>query len=323
MIKIGIVGYGNLGRGVEKALMKNDDMECFGVFSRRDPEAVTTYGAKVYRYKDAAKYRDEIDVMILCGGSATDIEVQAPEIAYNFCTVDAFDTHKRIPEHYEHMRKLGEERNTLSLISTGWDPGLFSLMRTLFEAVLPDGKSYTFWGKGVSQGHSDAVRRIPGVLRATQYTIPSQEAMARIEAGESPDLTDGERHSREVYVVTEEGADQKEIEQKIVTMKNYFEGYKTTVHFISMEEWEKNHRSMPHGGKVLRNGETSEGVIQHMGFSLNLDSNPEFTGSILVAFARAVNRLRLEGHRGAMTILDVPIGYLNPKTNAELLKHNL
>jgi diaminopimelate dehydrogenase len=318
-IKIGVVGYGNLGRGVIHAIRQNPDMELVAVFTRRDPSGMNgEAGIRFEHISAAEQYKDRIDVMIMCGGSATDLPEQTPAMAAMFNTVDSFDTHARIPEFYAAVDAVARKAGTVSVISTGWDPGLFSLNRLLTEAVLPVGKEYTFWGKGVSQGHSDAIRRVPGVKAAVQYTIPSDEAIARIRAGESPELTTRDKHTRLCYVVAEEGADKAEIERAIVTMPNYFADYDTTVHFVTEEELRRDHSGMPHGGFVFRSGETGQGTKQIIEFSLKLESNPEFTASVLVAYARAAVRLHREGASGAKTVFDIPFGLLSPKSPEEL-----
>lgn len=315
-LKIGIAGYGNLGRGVELALAQNPDMQLAGVFTRRDPASVTllTPGAKAYRLADAAKMAEQIDVMILCGGSATDLPEQGPALAKLFNTVDSFDTHAKIPAHFAAVDAAAKASGHVSLISVGWDPGLFSLNRLYAAAVLPDGKDYTFWGKGVSQGHSDAIRRIPGVQDAKQYTIPVESVVSAIRAGETPDLTARQKHTRLCYVVAKEGADQAAIEKQIKEMPNYFDQYDTTVHFISAQELARDHAGLPHGGFVIRSGKTgvNNASTQIIEYSLKLDSNPEFTASVLVAYARAAARLFREGASGARTVLDIPPAYLSP-----------
>lgn len=323
MIKVGIAGYGNLGKGAEKAVLAAPDLELFGVFTRRDPASVQTRsGAPVYAMDEAEKYKDDIDVMILCGGSATDLPEQTPALASLFNVVDSFDTHARIPEHFENVDRAARAAGKTAAISIGWDPGLFSLLRLLSESILPDGASYTFWGKGVSQGHSDAIRRIEGVADAKQYTIPVPEAIEAVRSGSQPELSTRQKHTRECFVVAEEGADLDHIEQEIKTMPNYFSDYDTTVHFISQEELDKNHAGLPHGGFVLRSGNTGENhhLIE---FSLNLDSNPEFTASVLAAVARAVVKLNIEGQTGAKTIFDLPISALSPQSAEELRAHLL
>lgn len=321
-IRIGIVGYGNLGRGVEMAIAQNPDMKLEAIFTRRDPASIQA-GVKAYSIDDAAAFRNEIDVMILCGGSATDLPEQGPQFARQFHTVDSFDTHARIPEYFEAVDAAAKESGKVGVISTGWDPGLFSLNRLLAEAILPEGKEYTFWGKGVSQGHSDAIRRVSGVKAGVQYTIPSEQALDRVRSGDNPELTTREKHVRECYVVAEEGADRAAIEREIVTMPNYFADYDTTVHFISEEELKANHSAMPHGGKVIRSGRTGASSTQLIEFGLKLDSNPEFTASVLVAYARAAYKLAAEGHTGAKTVFDIPFGLLSPKSAAELRKELL
>lgn len=323
-IKIGIVGYGNLGKGVEKAIRQNPDMELVAVFTRRDPARLQAETEVRFEPISAAEqYRGKIDVMILCGGSATDLPEQTPVMARLFNTVDSFDTHARIPEFFEAVDAAAKQGGTISIISTGWDPGLFSLNRLLAEAILPQGKDYTFWGKGVSQGHSDAIRRVPGVKAGVQYTVPVQEAIDRIRAGETPDLSTREKHVRQCFVVAEEGADKEKIREAIVTMPNYFADYDTTVTFITEEELQAHHRGMPHGGFVIRSGITGEGTKQLIEFSLKLESNPEFTASVLVACARAGYRMRREGAVGAKTIFDLPIGYLSPKSPEQLRRELL
>ncbi|MDO5707615.1 MAG: diaminopimelate dehydrogenase [Andreesenia angusta] len=321
-IKIGIVGYGNLGKGVEKAVEKTDDMEVVAVFTRRDPATLKSK-ANAVSIEDIEKYKGEIDLMMLCGGSATDLEVQGPAIAKMFNTVDSFDTHAKIPEYFEKMNEVSSSNGNLSLISTGWDPGLFSLSRLLGQSILLEGHDYTFWGKGVSQGHSDAIRRLEGVKRGVQYTVPNEEALDRIRAGEVLELSTAEKHTRECYIVVEEGADKEKIESEIVNMPNYFADYNTTVHFISDEEFDKNHLGMPHGGSVFRTGTTGDGNRQVIEFKLNLDSNPEFTSSVAVAFCRAVYRLAKDGKTGALTVFDIPFGLLSPKSPEELRKELL
>jgi len=326
-IRIGILGYGNLGRGVELALRQNPDMELAAFFTRRDPAALHTLtpDAPVYAADTLLSHRDEIDVLILCGGSARDLPVQSPECVKYFNIVDSFDTHAKIPEHFEACDKSARESGKIALISTGWDPGLFSLQRLLGTCVLPQGSSYTFWGRGVSQGHSDAVRRLEGVQDAKQYTIPVETAMERVRSGENPVLTTREKHTRECFVVAKPGADLAKIEQEIKTMPNYFDEYDTTVHFISQEEMDRDHKGIPHGGFVMRSGVTGEHgeTNQMMEFSLKLGSNPEFTSSVIVCYARAVWRMNQEGGCGARTIFDIPPAYLSPKSGAELRKELL
>ena len=323
-IRIGILGYGNLGRGVECAIKHNPDTELVAVFTRRDPETVKilTETAKVYSVKDAEKMKDEIDVLIICGGSATDLPVQTPEYVKYFNVVDSFDTHKRIPEHFATVDKAAEETGHVGIISVGWDPGMFSLNRMYANAILTNGNDYTFWGKGVSQGHSDAVRRIKGVKDAKQYTIPVEAALESVRNGENPELTTRQKHTRECFVVAEEGADLARIEEEIKTMPNYFDEYDTTVHFISQEELDRDHSGIPHGGFVIRSGKTgwnneNSHVIE---YSLKLDSNPEFTSSVIVAYARAAYRMNQEGQKGCKTVFDVAPAYLSALDGAELRK---
>ena len=326
MIRIGILGYGNLGRGIECAVRAANDMELVGVFTRRDPASVTTLtGVPVYSVKDVLNWKDKIDVLILCGGSATDLPVQTPEYAKYFNVVDSFDTHANIPTHFANVDVSAKETNHAALISAGWDPGLFSLMRVYANAVLPNGSDYTFWGKGVSQGHSDAVRRIKGIANAKQYTIPVESALEAVRNGENPELTTRQKHTREVFAVLEEGADAAAIETEIKTMPNYFSDYDTTVHFISKEEFEQNHSGMAHGGFVFRSGRTGlNQENQHiMEFSLKLDSNPEFTSSVIVAFARAIKRLSDKGDFGCKTVLDIPPALLCEQSPEELRAHLL
>ena len=326
-IRIGILGYGNLGRGVECAIRQNPDMELKAVFTRRDPESVKilTEGVKVYSVDEAKNMTGEIDVLILCGGSATDLPKQTPEFAKLFNTIDSFDTHARIPEHFDAVDAAAKESSHVSIISVGWDPGMFPLNRLYANAILPEGKDYTFWGKGVSQGHSDAVRRVEGVKDARQYTIPKDEALRAVRAGENPDLTTREKHLRECFVVAEEGADLAKIEETIKTMPNYFDEYDTIVHFISEEEMQKNHSGIPHGGFVIRSGKTGwNGEHSHLiEYNLKLDSNPEFTSSVLVAYARAAYRLSKEGQCGCKTVFDIAPAYLSAEDGAELRKHLL
>ena len=323
MIRVGILGYGNLGKGVESAILQNPDMTLVGVFSRRDPDSFKTLtGAPVYKIDDAFNMADQIDVMILCGGSATDLPEQTPEMAKYFNVVDSFDTHARIPEHFEKVDDVAIRSGKTAIISVGWDPGMFSLNRLYAGAILPDGKDYTFWGKGVSQGHSDAIRRVEGVADARQYTVPVQEALDAVRGGSNPDLTTRQKHTRECYVVAKEGADLEKIEQEIVNMPNYFADYNTTVKFISQEELDKNHKGIPHGGFVIRSGKTginkeNNHIIE---YSLKLDSNPEFTSSVLVAYARAAVRMNKIGIKGCQTVLDVPPAYLSSFDGAYLRK---
>ena len=326
-IKIGILGYGNLGKGVECAVKHNPDMELAAVFTRRDKASlkVLTPGVKVCSVQEAESMKDEIDVMILCGGSATDLPVQTPELAKNFHVVDSFDTHARIPEHFEAVDAAAKESGHVGIISVGWDPGLFSLNRLYGSAVLPEGKDYTFWGRGVSQGHSDAIRRVEGVKDARQYTVPVEAALQAVRNGENPELTTRQKHTRECFVVAEEGADLKRIEEEIVTMPNYFADYDTTVHFISEEELMRDHKGIPHGGFVIRTGKTGwENEHSHViEYSLKLDSNPEFTASVIAAYARAAYRLGKEGVTGCKTVFDIAPAYLSSMSGEELRKHLL
>jgi len=326
-IRIGIVGYGNLGRGVEIAIKKCPDMELVAVFTRRPPETVKLIDdrIKVMAVEESEKMRGKIDVIILCGGSASDLPEQGPYFASMFNTVDSYDTHAKIPEYYERMDRASQSAGCVSILSVGWDPGLFSIHRMMSEAILPSGQSYTFWGKGVSQGHSDAVRRVKGVKDAKQYTVPIEDAVNRVRSGEGPQLTTGERHLRECYVVAEEGADKAQIEHDIKTMPNYFAEYDTRVFFITEEELKRDHSAMPHGGFVIRSGKTGldDSNTTIMEFSLKQDSNPEFTSSVLVAYARAAYRLYNEGQTGAKTVFDVPPAYISPKSDAQLRKELL
>ena len=320
-MKIAIYGYGNLGRGVEAAVRQNPDTELVGVFTRRDPATVKTVtGVPVYSAATVEDFITEIDVMIICGGSATDLPVMTPELAKHFNVVDSFDTHAKVQEHFANVDKAAMTTAHTALISAGWDPGLFSLARLYLNSVLPEGKDYTFWGRGVSQGHSDAIRRIPGVKDARQYTVPVPEALARVRGGETPDLSARQKHTRECYVVAEEGADREWIEKQIKEMPNYFADYDTTVTFITEEEMQRDHRELPHGGLVLRSGATGEGGKHRhiMEFSLKLDSNPEFTASVLVACARAVARMNSRGIFGCKTLFDVAPADLSMMTPEEL-----
>ena len=326
-IRIGILGYGNLGRGVECAIKHNPDMELVGVFTRRDPKTVEilTKTAGVYSVDDAEKMKDQIDVMILCGGSATDLPEQTPKFAQWFNVVDSFDTHKRIPEHFANVDKAAKENGHVGIISVGWDPGMFSLNRMYANAILTNGKDYTFWGKGVSQGHSDAIRRIKGVKDGKQYTIPVESALEEVRSGKNPELTTREKHTRECFVVAEEGADLARIENEIKTMPNYFDEYDTTVHFISEEELKRDHSGIPHGGFVIRTGKTgwndeNSHVIE---YSLKLDSNPEFTSSVIIAYARAAYRMNQEGQKGCKTVFDVAPAELSAMSGEELRKNLL
>ena len=325
-MKIGIYGYGNLGRGVEKAFEKNPDMELVGVFTRRDPASVKTVsGAPVYPAEKAEEFVGEIDVMILCGGSATDLPEMTPALAKNFNVVDSYDTHARIPEHFANVDASAKAAGKVGIISVGWDPGMFSLNRLYANAILPDGADYTFWGKGVSQGHSDAIRRIEGVKDAKQYTIPVDSALEAVRAGKNPELTTRQKHTRECFVVLEEGADAAKVENEIKTMPNYFADYDTTVHFISEEELKANHSGIPHGGFVIRSGKTGWNLENNhvIEYSLKLDSNPEFTSSVLVAYARAAYRLNKEGVSGCKTVFDIAPAYLSPKSGEDLRAHLL
>ena len=320
MIKLGILGYGNLGRGVENAMKFNKDMELCAIFTRRNPETVkVNSNTPVVSVNDIEQWKDKLDVLIICGGSATDLPVQTPKYAELFNVIDSFDTHARIPEHFANVDKAAKKSNKVAIISLGWDPGMFSLNRLFGNVLLPNGKDYTFWGKGISQGHSDAIRRIKGVKNAKQYTIPVEEALKSVRNGENPELTTRQKHTRECFVVLEEDADPKQIEHEIVTMPNYFSDYDTTVHFITEEELVKNHSGIPHGGFVIRTGETSVGTKHVIEYSLKLDSNPEFTSSVLVAYARACYRLNKEGQSGCKTIFDIAPAYLINKTNEELI----
>ncbi len=314
-IKVGIVGYGNLGKGVEKAIKQNSDIELVKIFTRRDPK---TLGENFENISNAFSYKDKIDVMIMCGGSATDLPVQVPEMAEMFCTVDSFDTHAKIPEFFEKVNCAAKKGGNLSVISAGWDPGLFSLNRVLMDSILPCGKTYTFWGKGVSQGHSDAIRRVDGVLDAKQYTIPVDAALESVRKGEQKDFTTREKHTRLCFVVAKEGADKAKIEQEIKNMPNYFSDYDTTVNFITKEELLKNHSGLPHGGFVIRTGTTGENTKQKIEFQLELESNPEFTSSVLVCCARAAFKMHQKGQTGAVSMLDIPFGMLSSLSEEEL-----
>ena len=322
-IRVAVNGYGNLGRGVEKSILAAPDMELVAIFTRRDPASLDTLSGKAVSIDDMADYQGKVDVCVNCGGSATDLIEQGPSVTQYFNTVDSFDTHAKIPEHYATMDSVAKDNDHIAVISSGWDPGLFSINRVIAEAVLPEGSTYTFWGRGVSQGHSDAIRRIPGVKDAKQYTVPVQEVVDRIQAGERPELTTRDKHLRECYVVAEEGADKAAIEEAIVTMENYFADYDTTVTFISEEELLRDHSAMPHGGQVIRAGETSANTNQVYGFTLALDSNPEFTGSMLVATARAAARLAAAGERGCRTVLDIAPALYVPIDADELRAHFL
>ncbi|WP_027437635.1 diaminopimelate dehydrogenase [Lachnospira multipara] len=326
-IKIGILGYGNLARGVESAIRQNDDLELVAVFTRRDPKTVTikTAGVPVDSVDNIESYVGKIDVLVLAGGSATDLPEQTPKYAKLFNVIDSFDTHARIPEHFANVDKSAKETNHVGIISMGWDPGMFSLLRMVSTAVLPEGENYTFWGRGVSQGHSDAIRRIDGVLDARQYTVPIEAAVERVRSGENPELTTREKHLRECYVVAKEGADLARIEKEIKEMPNYFADYDTTVTFITEEELKKNHSGLPHGGFVLRSGVTGlnkehKHIIE---YKLTLDSNPEFTGSVIAAYARAAYKLANEGSFGAKTVFDIAPAYISPLSGEELRKNLL
>ncbi len=326
-MKIAILGYGNLGRGVEAAVRQNDDITLTAVFTRRNPESIkiNTAAAKVLHIDNILDYKDEIDVLIICGGSATDLPIQTPEYVKYFNVIDSFDTHAKIPEHFDNVNKNAQSSGKIGIISVGWDPGMFSLSRLYANAILPCGSDYTFWGKGVSQGHSDAIRRIDGVIDARQYTIPIDSAVEAVKSGSAPTLTTREKHKRECFVVAEDGADLKKIENEIVTMPNYFADYDTTVHFITQEEMKLNHSGLPHGGTVIRSGKTglqseNTAIIE---YNLKLDSNPEFTASVLVAYARAAYKLNQMGDKGCKTVFDIPPALLSPKSAEELRKNLL
>ena len=326
-MRIGILGYGNLGRGVEFAIKDNLDAELVAVFTRREPSKIkiNTPNVPIIKVSEIADWKDKIDVLILCGGSATDLPVQTPEFAKLFNVVDSFDTHAKIPQHFAKVNEAAKSSNHIAVISVGWDPGLFSLARVYSNAVLPNGKDYTFWGKGVSQGHSDAIRRIKGVKNAKQYTIPVDTALEAVRSGINPELTTRQKHIRECFVVLEDGADAAEVERQIKTMPNYFDEYDTTVHFITEEELQRDHSGLAHGGFVIRSGKTGQNK-QHshiVEFSLKLDSNPEFTSNVLVAYARAAYRLNKEGQAGCKTVLDIPPAYLSDKSVEELRAHYL
>ena len=326
MIKVGLYGYGNIAKGVECAVKQNKDMEVTCVFTRRSPETVSTIsGAKVYRTDDVLNHKDEVDVLVMCGGSATDLPEQTPAMAEHFNVVDSFDTHKRIPEHFANVDAAAKKSGKIGIISVGWDPGMFSLNRLYGSCILPDGADYTFWGKGVSQGHSDAIRRVEGVVDARQYTIPVEEALDAVRSGSEPQLTTRQKHTRECFVVAEEGADLERIRNEIVTMKNYFDEYDTTVNFISQEELDRDHKGIPHGGFVIRTGKTGKDLEHNhvIEYSLKLDSNPEFTSSVIVAFVRAAYRLNAEGQSGCKTVFDIPPAYLSAKSGEELRKEML
>ena len=326
-MKIGILGYGNLGKGVECAVKNSPDMELACVFTRRDPSSVKllTQGVPVYNVSEVEKHKSEVDVLVICGGSATDLPKQTPEYAKYFNVIDSFDTHANIPLHFSNVDKAAKDNGHIALISCGWDPGMFSLMRLYGNCILPDGNDYTFWGKGVSQGHSDAIRRVPGVKDGKQYTIPVQSALDAVRAGKNPELSTRQKHTRECFVVAEEGADKAKIEKEIKEMPNYFADYDTTVHFITEEELKKNHSGIPHGGFVFRSGKTGwdkefNNVIE---YSLKLDSNPAFTSSVLIAYARAIFRMHKEGQNGCKTVFDVAPAYLSPLSGEELRAHML
>ena len=324
-MKVAIYGYGNLGKGVEIALLNSKDMEITGVFTRRDPSLVKTITAPVYKADDILKFKNDIDVLIICGGSATDLPKMTPTLAKNFNVVDSFDTHAKIPNHFDNVNEVALNNKTTALISAGWDPGMFSIARVYAQAILPNGNDYTFWGRGVSQGHSDAIRRIEGVVDARQYTVPVESSLNAVRNAENPTLSVRQKHTRECYVVVEEGADKKRIESEIKNMPNYFADYDTTVNFISLEELKEKHSGIPHGGSVIRTGVTgvnneNNHVIE---YSLKLDSNPEFTASVLVAYARAVYKLNLKGDYGCKTVFDVSPADLSPLTKNELLSHIL
>ncbi|WP_062353293.1 diaminopimelate dehydrogenase [Bacillus kwashiorkori] len=324
-VNVGIVGLGNLGKGVVKAINKCPDMNLSAIFTRRNPGEVKVDNdtVKIVHISEVEKYVKEIDVMILCGGSATDLPQQGPELASLFNTVDSFDTHAKIPEYFEQMDHVASAKGKLSIISVGWDPGLFSINRLMGEAILPDGETYTFWGKGVSQGHSDAIRRVEGVKAGVQYTVPIEASVNRVRSGENPTLSTKEKHERICYVVPEPGYDRDKITEKIKTMPNYFSDYHTKVYFITEEELRRDHSKLPHGGFVIRSGKTGEKNKQIIEYSLQLESNPEFTASVLVAYARAAFRLHQEGHTGAKTVFDIAPAYLSPKTAAQLRKELL
>ncbi len=321
-IRVAIVGYGNLGAGTETAIANAPDMTLVGVFSRRDPASLTlnTAGVPVLRLNDIERYRDQVDVLILCGGSKNDLPQQGPELANGFSTVDSFDTHAKVPEYFAAVDQAAQAGNNISIISVGWDPGLFSLNRLYGEAVLPEGDTYTFWGKGLSQGHSDAVRRVAGVKAAVQYTVPNPEAIEQVRSGARPQLSTRQKHTRECYVVLEDGADAKQVEQAIVTMPDYFADYNTSVHFIAEETLRRDHAAMPHGGFVIRSGVTAAGQNQVVEYSLTLESNPGFTSSVLVAYARAAYRLKQQGQSGARSVFDIAPGLLSPRSAADLRK---
>ena len=324
-MNIGIYGYGNLGRGVEAAIAQNPDMQLVAVFTRRDPDSlkIATAGAAVVHTSEVLAWKDRIDVMILCGGSATDLPEMTPALAQHFHLVDSYDNHSSIPKHFSAVDAAAKKAGKTAMISCGWDPGMFSLNRLYASCILPEGKNYTFWGRGVSQGHSDAIRRIPGVVDARQYTVPIEDALNRVRSGENPEQTTRQKHLRECYVVAAEGADKEEIRQKIVTMPGYFADYDTTVTFITLEELQKDHKGLPHGGNVIRTGRTGNGNSQVIEYKLTLDSNPEFTGSVLVAFARAVCRMAERSDYGCKTVFDVAPADLSMVSREELISHML
>ena len=326
-VRIGILGYGNLGRGIECAIRQNQDMELVAVFTRRDPQQVKiqTEGVSVYKVDQIAEFQDKIDVLMLCGGSATDLPKQTPEYAKYFNVIDSFDTHANIPQHFADVDEVAKANDHVAMISVGWDPGMFSLNRLYAASILPEGKDYTYWGKGVSQGHSDAIRRVKGVKDGKQYTIPVDAALEAVRSGSNPELTTRQKHTRECFVVAEEGADLAQIEHDIKTMPNYFSDYDTTVHFISEEELKRDHSGIPHGGFVIRSGKTGLNKEHNhiIEYSLKLDSNPEFTASVLVAYARAVYRMKQEGMKGCKTVFDVAPAYLSPMSGEELRAHLL
>lgn len=322
-IKIGIVGYGNLGKGVLCGLKQTKDLELVALFTRRNPDELNIQQVNVQHISKISEYKGKIDVLILCGGSATDLPQQSPELLKDFCIIDSFDTHANIPQHYQKLNEVGKQHNTLALLSVGWDPGLFSLARILFNSVAPVGKDYTFWGKGVSQGHSDAIRRIKGVKNAVQYTIPKEDAILKVKSGIMPELETKDKHLRECFVVLEDNADAKAVEQEIKQMPNYFADYETIVHFISEQELKEQHSAMPHGGFVLRSAKSANNNNFLMEFALKLDSNPEFTASIMLAYARAVYKMYKQGNYGAITVFDIPFKYLSTLTEEEQRKQLL
>lgn len=322
-IKVAIVGYGNLGRGVELSISKNPDMSLVAVFSRRDPKSVTTINTPVYSVDNILDFKDKVDVLILCGGSKDDLPIQGPLYAQHFNIVDSYDNHAEIPSYFASVDKVAKPNKKVGMISIGWDPGMFSINRLFGETLLPDGETYTFWGKGLSQGHSDAIRRVEGVKAGVQYTIPSNSAIEKVRSGTRPSLSTKDKHTRECFVVLKDGADAKKVENEIKTMPNYFEPYDTIVNFISQDEFDKNHNTMPHGGFVIRSGNSSNGINQVIEYSLKLDSNPEFTASVLVAYARATYKLALKGDFGAKTAFDVAPNLLSAKSPADLVKELL